>query len=654
MVVSNMLNNNENLYKSKLSTINDIANLQIGKTYVIINTDKENAHDPFKHTIKHRIVQILSVTPKLDYSKISNTITFDSMNRRSDMYFNDDEKKNYSFKKYVCEDRDFGTQPYHDELKYGWMYFEVEYMDIHSKQVQTDIIYYTGYDMCIENTKSEPGTRHYKSVDGYCDRFFTSDIFEYDYVVKKEKSRYTGKTEEIKSMVRDKAIVDAINKIKKTELHDYIVGNFRTFLAQNILTNNEVIPDDRTIVIDGVTWYNGFFNAPGGVVSRDYLFYDYIPNGWRLPTLEELTSMLKKHPLLRKELDPKVFDKYMHALRNNAGMEGYINSYFAGKTCLDVMVKDSNDYMDEKCYFPCELTSVELATRKVNTVSPCERSWNSGYKPYLIMLVKMSAEELQKQNEWAAKVIDETYKYETIDSIYKEYGVDDIDDITGITFDITIGDKVKTFERKKGNQYLYALKKAISDYIGNINALSATHIDISFTGESGNGALGFDATKDCNMREFLTKVTPLLNSKLCWKNVNTVKGLTTNSRYDDDSIRCVRYKYEEYRIPLNMYFYTKNSLELIGVEHDYQASSKHEGSWSSWYSYYATTAYMSKLVLHMADGKDITINEMPVCYFNQSKLYLNELSNDDNYNESVKKIRKQVIKWLEKDDKSDD
>ena len=84
---------------------------------------------------------------------------------------------------------------------------------------------------------------------------------------------------------------------------------------------------------------------------------------------------------------------------------------------------------------------------------------------------------------------------------------------------------------------------------------------------------------------------------------------------------------------------------MIGVEHDrvgYEIPSKD-------YYYgreYAMTAYITKLTLHMKDGRKVVIEKLPLRCFNMSWLYIDELKKD--LSESTTKFVEYMDKALKK------
>jgi len=625
-MISGLLVDNDKIVKSKLMHVGCVRNLQIGKLFLLF---KNGCDDNAKLSLDgkdYKVVKILSATPKLDLSKFSNNATFSSMS--SYIFFSDADKNHYDFRKYIA--KDMIDAVWGDVYEYGWLYYEVTYQDIYSKDIRTDIVYYAGghYDPCIENTKPVPGSYADVNMKKPGMRFYASEAFEYDIYTKKdlpEKRQYF-----VGSLKEDQDIVNDTKQLLMTELADNMINNFRIFLAYHMLANTDIIKDTDTITIDGITWYNGFYNNPGGTKGRSYLFYDYIPRGWRLPTIDELLSMLKKHPLLRKELSESYAKDHIGALRNNVGMQCYYNNHrYRDYDNINVMVKDSNDYSDESCYFPCEISVVNVMSRRVELMSPHCNDWNDGLRPYIIMLVKMTAEEEKQQNAWAENVIEQSFKYKTISEIYSNFGVSDINDINSITFDVRLGDDehIKTFEKKKCNENLQKVKDAIAAYLGNNDIYSSEKICVSFTGNNVDGKIDFDSNVSCDLPNFITKITPLLCKDLCYFNVCSVNNLKHRRYSSDIDLNAILKKYDKINISANMYVYTKNALSLIGVNHEPEHSSY--------------TAHISKMVLHMKDGKDITINSMPIQYFNQSMLYLNEMGNDD-YTENIKDFIKRL------------
>ena len=215
---------------------------------------------------------------------------------------------------------------------------------------------------------------------------------------------------------------------------------------------------------------------------------------------------------------------------------------------------------------------------------------------------------------------------------------------------MNIGDKKKTFKKSKKNDNLRNLMDAIAKYIGNDDVFKSDKLDIKFRGKGVDGALSFDAEKECDVRSYLTKISPLLCEQLCLYNINTVEMLSKReSGYSDD-----KYKFADIRrhycrdngnIPIKMYFYIKDALNMISIEHDrlgYEASSK-----EFYYGReYAMTAYITKLTLNMKNGRKVVIEKLPLRCFNMSWLYIDELKKD--LSESTAKFVEDLDKALKK------
>ncbi|WQJ53573.1 MAG: hypothetical protein [Wendovervirus sonii] len=386
MVTTNFLNTSEKIYNSKISIVYNIEDLQIGKTYLIINVKGRNSYNkPFAFTNEYKMAQIKSVTPKLDFDKILKTVTFDTIdNHGYGIYFTGD----YTFPKYLSSSAFLcGLE---DCFKKGWLYYDIEYVNLMTKNIEHAIVHHLKFYsvIYIENSKNQ-NTDFLEMSNDY---FYMSDMFEYDRL----------KNKKIKTNAK---LINNVNKLLQTKLSDHLIQNFKSSVAYTILNNTNKVPDENeTLTIDGVTWYNGFYNSYKGVHGRNLMFYDSIPTGWRLPTLDEFCSMLKKHPLLKKYLadeDPKTY-----ARRNNAGIECHYYSYFESNGFsqpypLAVMTLDSNMYDDESMYFPKDIKAVDIRCSRIIEMSACMHRWNNGYRPYLLMLVKMSEDELKRQMEWA-------------------------------------------------------------------------------------------------------------------------------------------------------------------------------------------------------------------------------------------------------------
>ena len=92
-----------------------------------------------------------------------------------------------------------------------------------------------------------------------------------------------------------------------------------------------------------------------------------------------------------------------------------------------------------------------------------------------------------------------------------------------------------------------------------------------------------------------------------------------------------------------MYFYIKDALNMIGIEHNrlgYTAPSN--GYYSG--SEFAVTAYITKLTLDMKDGRKVVIEKLPLRCFNMSWLYIDELKKD--LSESMDKFVEDLNKAL--------
>ena len=367
--------------------------------------------------------------------------------------------------------------------------------------------------------------------------------------------------------------------------------------------------------------------------------------------------MLKKHPLLRKELykdDSKDKDDHLRALRNNVGMQVYYNGYYydgrGDRYRLYAATQDTNAYDDEENYFLARISCCDIQSRRIVERPTSVETFNNDLKPYFVMIVKMTDEELKKQDEWCHKVLEDSMGFRTLDDIYKAYGVDSIDDIESFEFDMNIGDKKKTFKKSKKNDNIRNLMNAIAKYIGNDDVFKSDKLDIKFRGNGVDGALSFDAANECDVRSYLTKISPLLCEQLCLYNINTVEMLSKReSGYSDD-----KYKFSDIRrhycrdngnIPIKMYFYIKDALNMIGIEHNRvgytESSDRYYGI-----SEFAMTAYITKLTLNMKDGRKVVIEKLPLRCFNMSWLYIDELKKDlsestakfvENLNKAIKK-----------------
>lgn len=668
MILSNLLKENDALLKSNIHIVDVVGELQIGRKYVLFHAlpqsfdwyrdgEYESNH-PFYNKTKfeaaksYEVVKILSVTPVVDKNEIPCDVTFDKFIKwrlcgEGFVTIYDKDVANYSFKDYLrnnvlnCDCCEF----MHFEVKYVNVDTQVE-GSVNVKSYQCDMeILGTAYEV---KTTCQCEKRRVK----YSDKFYCSDCFEYD--CEQHEDSY-GKP--FMKMKREEKTASLVKNILSTTVHDEIIRNFKIMLAKRMLNNVDVIKEDDTIEIDGLTWYNGFRNDIGGSVGRTHLFYDYIPHGWRLPTNKEITSMLKKHPLLRKELhkeSDKDKDDYLRALRNNVGMQVYYSGYYYDIYRRDrhpyVVTQDTNVYDDEENYFPARISCCDISVGRITEMPTSVDTFNNDLKPYFVMIVKMTDEELKKQDEWCNKVLEDNIAFRTLDDIYKPYGVDSIDDIESFEFDMNIGDKKKTFKKSKKNDNLRNLMDAIAKYIGNDDVFKSDKLDIKFRGNGVDGALSFDAAKECDVRSYLTKISPLLCEQLCLYNINTIEMLSKReSGYSDD-----KYKFADIRrhycrdngnIPIKMYFYIKDALNMISVEHDrlgYEASSK-----EFYYGReFAMTAYITKLTLNMKDGRKVVIEKLPLRCFNMSWLYIDELKKD--LSESTAKFVENLNKAFKK------
>lgn len=668
MILSNLLKENAALLKSNIHIVDVVGELQIGRKYILFHAlpesfdwchdgEYENIH-PFYNKTKfeaaksYEVVKILSVIPVVDKNEIPCDVTFDKFIKwricgNSFVTINDKDVENYSFKDYLrndvltCDCCEF-------------MHFEVKYVNVDTQVEGSVNVKSYQCDMEILGTEYEVKTNCQceKRTVKYSDKFYCSDCFEYDCEHREDSN---GKPY-IKLNTEEKT-ADLIKNVLSTTVHDEIIRNFKIMLAKRMLNNVDDIKEEDTIEIDGLTWYNGFRNDIGGSIGRTHLFYDYIPHGWRLPTNKEIMSMLKKRPLLRKELHrdgDKDKDDYLRALRNNVGMQVYYSGYYYNIRQRDrqlyVATQDTNVYDDEENYFPARISCCDICGRNIVERPTSVDTFNNSLKPYFVMIVKMTDEELKKQDEWCYKVLEDNIAFRTLDEIYKAYGVDSIDDIESFEFDMNIGDKKKTFKKTKKNDNLRNLMDAVAKYIGNDDVFESDKLDIKFRGNGVDGALSFDATKECDVRSYLTKISPLLCEQLCRHNINTVEMLSERENgYSTDkyTFANIRRKYcrDNGNIPIKMYFYIKDALNMIGIEHDrvgYEAPSKEH--------YYgrefAMTAYITKLTLNMKDGRKVVIEKFPLRYFNMSWLYIDELKKD--LSESTAKFVEYLDKALKK------
>lgn len=665
MILSNLLKENDTLLKSNIRIVKVVGKLQIGRKYILFHALPESfdwyrdgeyeSNHPFYNKTKfeaaksYEVVKILSVTPVVDKNKIRCDITFDKFITWNDGFVTiyDKDVANYSFKDYLRN----------NVLSYDccdFMHFEVKYVnvdtqvegvvDVKSYQCEMEI-FGTAYEV---KTTCQCNKRTVK----YSDKFYCSDCFEYDC----EQCEDANDKSFMKLKAEEKTAV-LIKNVLSTTVHDEIIRNFKIMLAKRMLNNVNDIKEEDTIEIDGLTWYNGFRNEIGGCVGRAHLFYDYIPHGWRLPTNKEITSMLKNHPLLRKELykdgcEDK--DDYLRALRNNVGMQVYYSGYYynnrGGSHRLYAATQDTNVYDNEKDYFPARISCCDIWSGSIVEMPTSLDTFNNDLRPYFVMIVKMTDEELKKQDEWCYKVLEDNIDFRTLDEIYKAYGVDSIDDIESFEFDMNIGDKKKTFKKTKKNDNLCNLMNAIAKYIGNDDVFKSDKLDIKFRGKGVDGALSFDAAKECDVRSYLTKISPLLCEQLCLYNINTVEMLSKcESGYSTDKYTfehiCRKYYKDNGNIPIKMYFYIKNALNMIGVEHnrlDYEIPSER---WRVAHEY-AMTAYITKLTLNMKDGRKVVIEKLPLRCFNMSWLYIDELKKD--LSESTAKFVEDLDKALKK------
>ena len=668
MILSNLLKENDALLKSNIHIVDVVGELQIGRKYVLFHAlpqsfdwyrdgEYESNH-PFYNKTKfeaaksYEVVKILSVTPVVDKNEIPCDVTFDKFIRwrccgNSFVTIYDEDVANYSFKDYLrndvltCDCCEF-------------MHFEVKYVNVDTQVEGSVNVKSYQCDMEIVGTAYEVKTtcQCEKRTVKYNDKFYCSDCFEYD--CEQHEDSY-GKP--FMKLKREEKTATLIKNILSTTVHNEIIRNFKIMLAKRMLNNVDVIKEENTIEIDGLTWYNGFRNDIGGSVGRTHLFYDYIPHGWRLPTNKEITSMLKKHPLLRKELHrdgDKDKDDYLRALRNNVGMQVYYSGYYYDIYRRDrhpyAVTQDTNVYDDEENYFPARISCCDISVGRIAEMPTSVDTFNNDLKPYFVMIVKMTNEELKKQDEWCYKVLEDNIAFRTLDDIYKPYGVDSIDDIESFEFDMNIGDKKKTFKKSKKNDNIRNLMDAIAKYIGNDDVFKSDKLDIKFLGKGVDGALSFDAAKECDVRSYLTKISPLLCEQLCLYNINTVEMLSKReSGYSDDKYKfadiCRHYCRDNGNIPIKMYFYIKDALNMIGVEHDrlgYDTSSKEFYYWRE----FAMTAYITKLTLNMKDGRKVVIEKLPLRCFNMSWLYIDELKKD--LSESTTKFVENMNKALKK------
>ncbi|WQJ53574.1 MAG: hypothetical protein [Wendovervirus sonii] len=631
MITSDLLQNDDKLVKSNVSQIKNGFALQIGKTYIIFHTGIYDSYsykeykNPFEYTNNtYKVVKILSVTPKLDYDKISNSITFDDIGNdyRINLECKDinNNEIDYSFGNYLASHPFSFTSS--NFVKYGYLYFEIEYMDVYSKSVYTKIAYnYGGADLCIEDTRQYPGETRYDKLSLPADRFFSSDIFDYDFKNKNDRT-----------LSYEISTIEKLRYLLSHDLADYITKNFKMILAKYMTSNTDTIKKSDTINIDGVTWYNGFY-TPAGTSGRRYLFYDYIPAGWRLPYISELTGMLKKYPLLTKQLkEVNDDDDDRGAVRNRVGMECIFKEYIK-KDTLKIMTFDDNDYAKQDCYYPETIRCVNINNQVIRD-TPSPGTYNNGRNDYVIMLVKMNKEEIKNQKQWISAVFDQYYTYRTIDDVYRKYGIDDLNHVVSIEFDIDKNNEIFHYARNKANDHLHDLKKAIAAYMGNDEIYSAANIKLEYNGENIAGTLHFDDKTDCDIKELLTKITPLLCKDLCIYNINSEKNLLSKN---DTNIYNILYEYQKMGMHLNMYYYIKDALCRVGINPNYMPSKK-LGTYFAYFQDYAVTAYISKMILHMDNGENIEIKGISPNIFRASSLYMNEINDIDKWDETVRNL----------------
>lgn len=669
MILSNLLKENNALLKSNIKIVDVVSKLQIGHKYILFhdlpnsfdhwsyNGKYENNHPCYKKTKfeaakSYEVVKILSVTPVIDKNEIPSDITFDKFITwsgcgRNFVTIYDEDVAKYSFKKYMRND----VPSYNC---YKFMYFEVKYVNVDT-QVE-GVVNVKSYQCNMEilgtNYEVKVNCQDGKRTIIYSDEFYCSDCFEYNYET--YKGAYDKNYTRLKAETKT---TDLIKNVLSTTVHDEIISNFKIMLAKRMLNNVDVIDDKDTIEIDGLTWYNGFRNDIGGCIGRTHLFYDYIPHGWRLPTNKEIISMLKKHPLLRKELhkdDDKHKDDYLRALRNNVGMQVYYSGYYydrrGDRNQLYVATQDTNVFDNEMDYFPARVSCCDICRRIIVERPTSVDTFNNGLKPYFVMIVKMTDEELKKQDDWCNKVLEDSMGFRTLDEIYKPYGVDSIDDIESFEFDMNIGDEKKTFKKTKNNDNLRNLMDAIAKYVGNDDVFKSEKLDIKFCGNGVDGALTFDAANECDVRSYLTKISPLLCEGLCWKNINNIRMLSKNENsYGNNKSTfadiCRKYYYDNGNMPIEMYFYIKDALNMIGIEHNrlgYESSS--DGYCVG--REFAMTAYITKLTLKMKVGHKVVIEKLPLKCFNMSWLYIDELKKD--FSERTVKFIEDLNKALKK------
>lgn len=670
MLLSNLLKENDELLKSNIKIVNVVSELQIGHKYILFhalpnpfdhwshNGKYENNHPCYKKTKfeaakSYEVVKILSVTPVIDKNEIPSDITFDKFITwsgcgRNFVTIYDEDVAKYSFKKYMRND----VPSYNC---YKFMYFAVKYVNVDT-QVE-GVVNVKSYQCNMEilgtNYEAKVNCQGEKRTITYSDEFYCSNCFEYNY------ETYKGAYDKTYTRLKvETKTTDLIKNILSTTVHDEIISNFKIMLAKRMLNNVDAIDDKDTIEIDGLTWYNGFRNDIGGCIGRTHLFYDYIPHGWRLPTNKEIVSMLKKHPLLRKELhkedDDKHKDDYLRALRNNVGMQVYYSGYYydgrGDRNQLYVATQDTNVYDNEEHYFPARISCCDIRKRNIIERPASVDTFNNGLKPYFVMIVKMTDEELKKQDEWCNKILEDSMGFRTLDEIYKPYGVDSIDDIESFEFEMNIGGKKKTFKKTKNNDNLHNLMDAIAKYVGNDDVFKSNKLDIKFSGKGVDGALSFDAANECDVRNYLTKISPLLCEQLCLNNINTVEMLAKSENgYRNDkstfSYICRNYYHDNGNIPIKMYFYIKDALNMIGIEHNRLG---YEAPPSGYYfgREFALTAYITKLTLNMKNGNKIVIEKLPLRCFNMSWLYIDELKKD--LSESTVKFVENLNKALNK------
>ena len=643
--------NDKDIRNSHADFVNNALQLQRGYYYILYNFAGFNNFLKYDECVLsneknfYSVIQLIDIIPIIHLENLKTCVNWDLITRGHQHFGNEKnitEVINNQF-------RNFGE----NVLTYKIKYKNVNTNKIYESEISEDRCY-------ILNTKKELTKNEY-SITKYSATFLLySDAFNYDVNIKTVS--YRDSTQPSCHKFPEDAETKSLRNKCISEIKQEVIKLYSYNIVKNLLFNNITIKKEEEIVIDGITWYNGFANPMGGSI-RGFMFTKYIPYGWRLPKKEELENLLKKHPLLHKELlapgtKPRERD-YTGAIRNNAGMQLYYSTYYYNNGRRDIHVAVYEDYADYKNYFATSINVWNIASNSL-VVEPFPQStFNNDLNAFHIMLVKMSEEELKAQDEWCNSILANIYKYHTIDDIYNAVGITSLDEIKEIEFTLVDKKNKETVIKKSAeNLFVNKLKAVIAEYIGNNNVLDASKIDISFCCKNGeSGSLKYDDNVECNIKSYLTAIAPLLNQDICANNINSEKYLKSKDGSSSYHSTCpniyeVSQYFQNLGILPTMYYYVKNTLEQLGINHNTVRSSQHECG-SGYYSYTSTsyfpdTMYIKELKVTYHNGEQKTLKSIPLYIFALSSVYTNITVNRETYTENMCKFIDNVNDSFEK------